>query len=79
MTCPRCEGQRHDVGSCAICGSLGWLCPDCAGRMQRTPIYSDGRKVYRCTECRCLVVNELERPHAQGKLIPLSRPQGLTG
>ena len=23
--CPRCEGQRFDVGSCGLCGNLGWL------------------------------------------------------
>lgn len=25
IVCPRCEGQRYDVGSCALCGNTGVL------------------------------------------------------
>lgn len=25
IVCPRCEGQRYDVGSCGLCGNVGWL------------------------------------------------------
>lgn len=25
IVCPRCEGQRYDRGSCALCGNVGWL------------------------------------------------------
>jgi hypothetical protein len=25
VICPRCEGQRFDVGSCALCGNVGHL------------------------------------------------------
>lgn len=25
ITCPRCDGQAYDVGSCGLCGNLGVL------------------------------------------------------
>lgn len=25
IICPRCEGQKYDVGSCGVCGNVGWL------------------------------------------------------
>lgn len=71
MTCPRCEGQQYDKGSCTLCGNLGFLCPTCGGRMERTPVYSNGRPTYLCTDCRALVVDEAAPPVAAGKLIPL--------
>lgn len=76
--CPRCEGQSYDRGSCSLCGNLGFLCPECASQMKRTPIYSNMRQTYRCTECGLVVADEVEMPVAPGKLIPLKR-QGATG
>ncbi len=73
MTCPRCAGQKYNRGWCALCGNLGWLCPECAGRMARTPIYSGGRNVYRCTECKAFVVNEAQELVSASKLVPLAR------
>ena len=71
MTCPRCERQKYDRGSCSLCGNLGWLCPGCGGRMTRTPVYSGGRVVRRCEECAALVVDDNEEPVSDGKLIPI--------
>jgi len=28
LVCPRCEGQEYDLGSCSLCGNLGWLARD---------------------------------------------------
>jgi hypothetical protein len=28
LVCPRCEGQRFDVGACGLCSNLGWLNAD---------------------------------------------------
>jgi hypothetical protein len=25
IACPRCEGQRYDVGNCGVCENVGWL------------------------------------------------------
>lgn len=25
VICPRCEGQKYDQGSCAICENRGWV------------------------------------------------------
>jgi transposase-like protein len=73
--CPRCEGQKYDRGSCSLCGNLGWLCPECAGRLERTPVYSRGHPTFRCTEYRALVADESGEPVSSAKLIPLKRPK----
>jgi protein gp37 len=38
--CPRCEGQRFDVGSCGLCENRGWL--DAQGESKRMPLRLDG-------------------------------------
>lgn len=25
IVCPRCEGQRYDIGNCGVCENVGWL------------------------------------------------------